>query len=177
MNQKKIVVFEYLMTIVLISPSIFGAGGGSASRVNVSPNVQRVEILSEQEFQLEILLKIEDGWHIYAQDPLSSFFIGTRMDLSPLNGLQLVSLEYPEAKKVKFDFSTSLLAVYEGASVVKVIFKPTSDLPVGEHVLTGNLRVQACNDQICLAPATIVFQIPFEIVKNGGAMRSAVEVR
>jgi hypothetical protein len=58
---------------------------------------------------------------------------------------------------IKPKFAPEGLKVYEGKVMLKAA-APSGALPRGEPP-TAELRVQACNDEICLPPATLSLRI------------------
>src|SRR5207249_4971370 len=77
------------------------------------------------------------------------------------------------------------LLVYGGTVVVKVPITAGITSQPGPHTLKGRVRFQACNDQVCLAPVIVPFDLvvtvkpvasaPRNPVPEGGASGPAVE--
>ncbi|MFB3132918.1 MAG: hypothetical protein ACE10K_10400, partial [Rhodothermales bacterium] len=58
------------------------------------------------------------------------------------------------------------LAVYEGEVAVILAVRAARALRPGVYPIQSRLRVQACNDQVCLRPSTVEVPIPVEVVMN-----------
>ncbi|HEB80307.1 MAG TPA: hypothetical protein ENI71_00340 [Chromatiales bacterium] len=73
------------------------------------------------------------------------------------DGLTPSRIVYPEAVRFTPAFATQGLDVYEGVARIRVEF------PAGavQHAdgIRGTVRVQACNQQICLPPVTLPLKV------------------
>ena len=113
------------MTLFVVVVGGFSIEGGHAKEANtsaakvsisISPSVKTV--LPDSQFQVIVVLNIADGWHINAHTPSFDYLIGTKLDLIPLKGVEVVEVGYPSAKKLKFAFAEDALDVYEGRSPI-----------------------------------------------------------
>lgn len=136
----------------------------SATKVNVSTLLSVNKVHAGTQFQAAVVLDIIDGWHLNAHIPSFDYLIGTELNLTLPEGVQLLDVRYPEAKELKFDFAEDALKVYDGSSTIFIVLKVSRDMAIGEHKIVGKLQVQACDDQVCLAPSTMDMVIPFEVV-------------
>ena len=111
-----------------------------------------------------VRLKIDDGYHVNANPPTLPYLIPTQLELTPLTGIAVDSINYPNAVTKKFSFSPDqALSVYEGQTDLKLRLTAAKTAPPGEHNLSVKLRVQACDDQVCYAPGTLDFTLPVTI--------------
>ena len=110
-----------------------------------------------------VRLKIDEGYHVNANPPSFSYLIATQLDLTPAAGISVDFTTYPNALTKKFSFAEQPLAVYEGQTDIKVRFTAAKSAQQGEHNLSGKLRVQACDDQVCYAPGTMDLTLPVTV--------------
>ncbi|MCI0694820.1 thioredoxin family protein [candidate division KSB1 bacterium] len=138
----------------------------SDSKVQVSILLSVNKVHPGSQFQAAVMLDIQDRWHINAYVPSFDYLIGTELKLAPPEGVQVIEIRYPESKKLSriSRDAEEALDVYEGRSPVFVVLQVSHDIAVGAHQINGSLRVQACDDQVCLAPSTIEVALPFEVV-------------
>ena len=104
---------------------------------------------------VSVVLDIADGWHVNSDQPLQDYLIPTKLSLA--KGQPLAKVDYPEAVVRKLGFQRSQLSLLED----KVHL--TGKLPettAGSVTTDIELQVQACSDEICLAPETISFKVP-----------------
>ncbi len=88
-----------------------------------------------------LALDIARGWHLNAHRPGTDEFTGA--------ALEGAAVDWPEGTPRSLGFSDRPVRVYEGR--VELALDPTAD------VVT--LRLQACSDQLCLAPETASFRL------------------
>lgn len=101
---------------------------------------------------LTVTVKIDQGYHINANPASEAFLIATQL---LVDGQPDIKTRYPASQKFKAEFAPQGIDVYQERIVLKtrVPKSTTADFP------KLSLRVQACNDKICLAPATIVVPV------------------
>jgi uncharacterized protein YyaL (SSP411 family) len=104
---------------------------------------------------LRVTLDIDKGYHINANPASGRYLIPTQLSADPPVRLQV---NYPGAEIFKAAFAPQGLAVYTGRVVLHAQLSPSA--PALTHV---TVRVQACNDQLCLAPARV--EIPVQVTR------------
>lgn len=107
--------------------------------------------------QLTVNIDIAPGWHINADKTLEKDLIPSK--LSPLeNHCTTVSeIQYPEGEMVKLGFQESELLVYEGKTQITASLAATDS---SCRLIATELRIQACSDEVCLAPETLQIRTP-----------------
>ena len=112
-----------------------------------------------------VRFEVEHGWHINANPPSSEEMIPTVVTLTDAPELDARDARYPAGRREKLSFSEEELLVYDGQVAVEVLVVIAAHATATSHHLQGTLRYQACNDQVCLPPTTL----PFDVVINVGA--------
>lgn len=105
---------------------------------------------------VSVSVKMSPGWHINSHEPTLDYLIPTT-----LTGTQddlVTSVEYPTPVLSTLGFEKTELSLFE-ESVTFVGKIDRSNLS-GESVRL-DLRLQACNDEVCLAPETVSFLVPW----------------
>jgi thiol:disulfide interchange protein DsbD len=159
-----------LLPFVVGQAFAFQTGGGpasSASKVQVESRLSVDKAPAGSTFKAAVILTITQGWHINSNTPTYDYLIGTALELQPREGVILTDIQYPKGQNLKFSFAEDPLNVYQGSVKVFLTFKMSEKIKPGLDTLRAQLRVQACNDQVCLAPASIDVSIPIEIVGPG----------
>jgi len=110
--------------------------------------------------QLTVNIEMQPGWHINANQPLSDDLIPTVLQVAEQNKAgDLSAVSYPPPVKKNLGFQSEKLALYEGSISLKAAL--TTSIPLPEGALLGlTLRLQACDDEICLPPEVLELQIP-----------------
>lgn len=172
------VLFVSALVLHALPLSSFGQGfsssaGSSGSKVSVQSRLSSDPVPAGSALKIALLLTIEEGWHINSNIPTHDYLIGTSVELLPKEGVILTDLSYPHGEDVKFAFSDEALNVYEGTVPIFLTVRISGQLPEGQDTLTARVRVQACDDQVCLAPSTINVAIPLPVAGSGTQAVSA----
>ena len=100
---------------------------------------------------VSLRIRVKDGWHVNAHQPLEDYFIATEL---LVNDTPLAAENYPEPLVKSLSFNDEMLALYEGELTL------VGALPeVDEQPAVAVLTVQACSDEICLQPEEVRFTL------------------
>jgi hypothetical protein len=122
-----------------------------------------------KEFQIAVVMKIRDGFHVNARKKSAEYLIATDLKTDGATGFKIGDVTYPEGELRTFTFSKTPLNVYEKTIVLKMAVTAQPDAPTGAQHLPLKLRYQACNNEVCLPPVTL----PVDAVVNVTASASA----
>jgi hypothetical protein len=122
-----------------------------------------------KEFQIAVVMKIRDGFHVNARKKSAEYLIATDLKTDGATGFKIGDVTYPEGELRTFTFSKTPLNVYEKTIVLKMAVTAQPDAPTGAQHLPLKLRYQACNNEVCLPPVTL----PVDAVVNVAASASA----
>ncbi len=131
-------------SILAEAPSLPDSADHVHARGQIAPGQQGAE--------LEVTVEVDPGYHINANPASDPDLIPTRLSLS---GQPDVKVDYPAAQIFKPPFAPEGIAVYQG----RITLRAGLAQPLAGPPPVAKLRVQACNDQVCLAPATIAVPI------------------
>ena len=113
-----------------------------------------------QNHQLTLNIDIQPGWHINANQPLSDYLIPTVLQAAERHtAWELFPVSYPPPVKKTLGFQSEELALYEGNISLKAALNARNPAQEGT-MLRITLRLQACDDEICLPPELLELQIP-----------------
>jgi thioredoxin:protein disulfide reductase len=113
------------------------------------------------------------GWHINAHRPNEEFLVPTVLMLSGGPDVRVGTPRYPEPKQVTLSFSETPLAVYEENAAIVVPLTIDGAAAEGARTLSGTLKFQACNNEVCLPPASVPLRIALAIAGGGAPTDSA----
>ncbi len=165
-----------LLSIILLTPVVAQETAvltDSASRMNVRYFLSVDRVPAGSSFQAAVVLDIQPGWHMQAAQPSFDYLVGTILSLKPQSGIEIGRIDHPSAKQIEFAGDT--LAVYDGETPILFTISTAADLIPGQYVIKGELTVQACDDQVCLAPSTLAVNIPVEVVTKGTSVTAVNE--
>jgi len=110
------------------------------------------------------LLDIIPGWHINGPELADQFLIACTLMIEEDDAVEVVEVYYPVPETRVYSFSEVELQVYEGKVIVGARIKVGDATPQGKNMLKASFLYQACDDMSCMAPETLEFEIPFQVV-------------
>jgi hypothetical protein len=108
-----------------------------------------------KEFQVAVVMKIRDGFHVNARKKSAEYLIATDLKTDGATGFKIGDVTYPEGELRTFTFSKTPLNVYEKTVVLKLTVTALPDAPAGAHHIPLKLKYQACSNEVCLPPVTL----------------------
>lgn len=106
-----------------------------------------------KEFQIAVVLKIRDGYHINARKTTLEYLIPTELRAELPVGYKASEVTYPNGTLRSFAFSQSeKLNVYTGTVTLHLKVTAPADAPLGTQHIPLKLRYQACSESVCLPP-------------------------
>ncbi len=107
----------------------------------------------DRDTQLATLnIQIKQGWHVNANVPLEDYLIPTELSIF---GQPIAANDYPEPVVKSLGFNNQPLALHEGELILSAQLPDQSQEKPGQLLL----KIQACSDEICLAPEEVVFTV------------------
>ncbi len=142
-------------------PRQYGASGHLLALGNLA-------ITEPRSGQLTIDIRMDEGWHINAHEPLESALIPTTLSIGKnQHGWELRRITYPEAKNVRLSFSTGPLAIYEKrARITAQVAWTDAEEKNPAPVLRLVLGLQACDEKACLKPEKMVLEVPMAFARG-----------
>ncbi len=139
----------------------------SASKVSVTTEFLKSAVLPGTSIQTVVVMDIEAGWHINSNRPTLDWLIGTTLNLQFPEGLSASKILFPPYKEFEFSFAEGqLLHVYEGESPIFMNVDVAEYVSPGDYQVSGTLRVQACDDMVCLAPSNIPVEFTITVTDD-----------
>ena len=111
------------------------------------------------------------GWHVYANPPSGEYNIPVRVGLTGARGVVAGAPRYPAGKDVKLPSDEKPTRVYDGAFTITLPLQAAANAVSGTQTLSGKVSFQACNDQVCLPPASVPFSV--QVTVGGGTAPGA----
>jgi hypothetical protein len=125
-------------------------------------------------FQLAVVLKIRNGFHINARKPSAEYLIPTDLRANLPAGFKSAGeIAYPSGQLRTFAFSKTPLNVYEDKVILRIPLSAQPDAPLGAQKIPLKLRYQACSNEVCLPPVTLDVDAPVTVAANAANSRPA----
>ena len=145
-----------------------GASNTAQPKRVASENVVKVEapaaeINTGASTEVNVRLKIDNGYHINANPATFPYLIPTELDIRKADGISAANIKYPAPLHRTFSFADAPLAVYEGQVELKAALIADKTAKPGQTSIPAKLRIQACDDHVCYPPGTIDVWIPVTV--------------
>jgi cytochrome c biogenesis DsbD-like protein len=96
------------------------------------------------------------GFHVNGDKPRDEFLIPLKLTWT--GPLEAKSVAYPKTEEIKVGKET--LVVLTGSFVIHTNFAAPQSLAPGSTTMTGKLRYQACNNEMCFRPSSVEVKLP-----------------
>ncbi|HEY4907489.1 MAG TPA: protein-disulfide reductase DsbD domain-containing protein [Candidatus Acidoferrum sp.] len=126
-----------------------------------------------KEFQIAVVMKIRDGFHVNARKKSAEYLIATDLKTDGATGFKIGDVTYPDGELRTFTFSKTPLNVYEETIVLKMAVTALPDAPAGAQHIPLKLRYQACNNEVCLPPVTLPVDATVNVTASASAAHPA----
>jgi thiol:disulfide interchange protein DsbD len=124
-------------------------------------------VAAGQTLRVEIVAQIDEGWHLYALEQEQKGPVPTQLTAGPSPAFTLApkDIEAPEPQKTQDPNFGTETAWYADSAVFTLPIKVAAGTAAGEQAIEVKARFQACNDTLCLRPATITLPVKVTVGK------------
>ena len=169
-----IVVTALLLVLVAALPSAQPQIPSGREVVAPTAYVSLEPVARGSSFQLAVVLKIRNGFHINARKPSAEYLIPTDLRANLPAGFKSAGeIAYPKGELHTFSFTKTPLNVYEDKVILRVPLAAQPDAPLGAQKIPLKLRYQACSQEVCLPPVTLDIDAPLTIAATSANSRPA----
>jgi len=121
-----------------------------------------VQVVPGQPGEARIVATIAEGFKIQANPASDRFLIPARLRFEADDRVRVGDPEYPAGKPHRLQGAATDMSIYEKSVEIRV---PLEVVGSGEGTTTlqGSLRFQACNDVVCLKPASVPVKLRVRI--------------
>ncbi len=112
------------------------------------------------EYEVHLDLVIREGWHVNGPEPLQEDLIGTTVEGAG-SRFEVTNLRYPEPRRTQVSTQSGDVLIYEGTLRITFALRPSSSSP--EQLPASvpiSIRLQACDDRLCLLPEMVTLELP-----------------
>lgn len=155
---------KILILICILFLVGFSSDGSDGEVLDVKTFLSHDGVKPGGVIDVAFLLDILPGWHINGPELADQFLIPCTLLIEEEKAVEVVDTYYPVPEKRFYSFSEVELLIYEGKVVLGVRIKIGDTMPRGKNNLKASFLYQACDDTSCMAPETLEFEIPFQVV-------------
>ena len=159
--------YRYLVLLVVFCiPYLMGfsLGWDESEVLEVKTYVSQDGVHPGGVIDVAFLLDILPGWHINGPELADPFLIACTLMIDENDDVEVEEIFYPVPENRTYSFSEMEIQVYEGKVVLGARIKVSDAISLGKNVLKASFLYQACDDVSCLAPETLQFEIPIQVV-------------
>lgn len=142
----------------------FSSAGSEGKVLDVKTYLSQDGVHPGGVLDVAFLLDILPGWHINGPELADQFLIACTLLIEEDDTVEVLEIYYPVPETRAYSFSEVELQVYEGKVVLGVRIKVGDVIHPGKNMLKASFLYQACDDMSCMAPETLEFEIPFQVV-------------
>ncbi|MBN1460577.1 MAG: DUF255 domain-containing protein [Armatimonadetes bacterium] len=138
--------------------------GVSAERhpVKITARPSKARVAPGEEFEIEVRVEIEKGWHVNSRRPTVDFLLPSAVGLREGGPFEAGETAYPEDRIIQV--GEDQLAVYEGTVLLKMPVSVLKGAAPGAGSAGVVFQFQACDDQMCQGPDRVDVDVPIEIM-------------
>ena len=126
-----------------------------------------VELTPGRPAPVRLRFRIAPGFHVQANPVRETFLVPLTLEMAAADGVRAGSIQYPPGRPYRLPGSNRDLSVY--GDPVELTVPLIADRTVAAAgVLEGVLRYQACNERVCLRPASVPVKLRFRRPGAGG---------
>jgi len=161
MNYRKFLGIGFL----LISQIVY-AQFGQSDLVKIKLSQSNWKVDAESQFKIVLNASIKESWHINSNKPNDEFLIASKVTAKS-NVITLTSINYPQPKELKLEFSEKPVSVFGDDIKIELTFTVNKNTASGKYSIPVKLSYQACNDQTCMPPTDVSENLTIEVVSAG----------
>ena len=115
----------------------------------------------------EICITVTEGFHVQANPAATEFLIPLTLTFESGDDFEVSEIRYPPGEPYRLQGADEDLLVYGDTFALPMSVRASATAHEGAVAVPGQLRYQACDDHLCLAPATLTFDLKARIVLRG----------
>ncbi len=159
-----------------ITPRALGEGALAPVPAKVVSGTVRLSGPSEpapapgQRIDAVVALEIKQGWHVYANPTGVYILKPTTLELARDQPASEVKVKYPAGEsKVLGSLGQDKVSLYEGKVEIPVQLTLDPKVAAGKLEIRFRVKYQACDDKVCLAPASLEIPLNLEVRQGTSA--------
>ena len=117
-----------------------------------------------------LTVTVKNGYHVQANPASEPNLIPLRLEMKSDSRVRAGQPIYPSGKPYRLTGAESDLSIYDGTFEIRLPLDASPAAAPGELTLKGALSYQACNDRLCLRPASVPVSL---VVKVAGPARAS----
>jgi thiol:disulfide interchange protein len=151
-------VKRFLVLVCCVAAAVTAHAQLKRPKADLTPIIERSEVRAGGPARLALKVSLPEGLHTQSNAPRDPTLIATEFTVDAPAGVRVDEVVFPPSTDLKQAGQDEPLAVFEREFAIGVQVTLASSVPAGDVVLPGHLRYQACDANMCYAPATVDVQ-------------------
>ena len=139
-------------------------------RADVAPLLQSTTVHAGGPVRVALKVSLPEGLHTQSNQPRDPSLIPTVLTIDPVPGVSVNEIVWPPAQDLNQVGQDKPLAVFEREFLIGVELTLAPSVPAGDLKVPARLRYQACDANLCYAPATANADWVLSVVPAGVAV-------
>jgi Disulphide bond corrector protein DsbC len=123
------------------------------SWLSLSARVEPARLRPGDRGRLVVEVTVPEGCHVESHDPTEPWLIATVLGVEAPEGIAPGDVAYPDGEDKVFDWSPTVLRVYQGSFELSAPLEVSSGASPGSVEVVARLSYQGCTESLCLMPA------------------------
>jgi thiol:disulfide interchange protein len=153
-----------LVCVALAFASVVAQAQIRRPRAEVTPITDGDGVRAGAPARVALQVSVPEGLHTQSNKPRDPTLIPTELSIDAPPGITVEELVFPPSTDLKQAGQDQPLAVFEREFAIGVRLAVAANAPAGVLVVPAHLRYQACDANLCYAPATVDTQWTLKIV-------------
>ncbi len=132
--------------------------------VTITSTASPTRLAPGESATVTVRLAIDDGWHLYADNPDADFVRSTTIQVDANDRLTIGEVIQPDALSKADPVLKRDLQTYQGTVEFRITVTAVADAAPGTALLKSTLTTQACDDRRCLEAQQTKLSLPLEII-------------
>jgi thiol:disulfide interchange protein len=133
-------------------------------KADVSPLVEQSSVRAGARARVALKVSLPEGLHTQSNTPRDPNLIPTVLTVDAPAGVSVDEIVFPASTDLKQAGADQPLAVFEQTFAIGVQLSLAATVPAGDIVVPAQLRYQACDANLCYAPANAEVQWTLHVV-------------
>ena len=112
---------------------------------------------------IKVMMDIDDGWHLYAENPASEFLEPSRVTVEANEQFVIGKTKSPSPESITDPILKQRIDIYAGQVEFEVPLTISPEAKLGKIPVTINIKTQACDKNRCLPPQSTKFELTLQI--------------
>jgi thioredoxin:protein disulfide reductase len=152
-------------TALLVLPALASSQG--RPRATVTAVVESSAIHAGGATRVALHVELPEGLHVQSDRPRDPSLIPTALSIEASEHMRVDGVVYPEPLDFRLEGQDEPLAVFDHEFVTGALLTIDAAAPMGDLVVPGRLRYQACDERVCFAPTTAPVEWTLRVVPAG----------